>query len=125
MKEKSQRPTIAMETPATASKAQIHVCRRLGLQAVPPEERVALAISTLGQMPVHGARVERPENGTISWFFHCGDFSDAADFYQPVHAAHLQSMLPLVLGYLQLPPGTRFIVDDKGFEDVWQEGSPG
>ena len=112
-----------MNGPGEASKAQLRVCERHELQPIPPEEMVALAMSTLGQMPVHGARVERPENGTISWFFHCGEFSDAADFYQPVHATHLQTMLPLVLRYLQLPPGTRFIIDDKGFEDVWSESS--
>ncbi len=81
---------------------------------------VAIALSTLGRMPVYGTRVAPPDGGNISWFFHCGEYSEAEDFYQPVHARHLSEMLPLVVKYLHLPVGTKLIVDDRGYEDVWQ-----
>ncbi|WP_436968388.1 immunity protein Imm33 domain-containing protein [Burkholderia multivorans] len=45
--------------------------------------------------------------------------SDAADFYQPVHTDHLAELLPAVIKYLRLPHGSKFIIDDNGFEDVW------
>lgn len=32
-------------------------------------------------------------------------------------------MLPEVLPYLELPPGYRFIIDGKGYEDVWFDES--
>lgn len=80
---------------------------------------VAVAMSTLGQMPIYGTRIALPQDGTISWFIHCGEYSDAADFYQPVHTAHLTELLPQVVNYLHLPPGAKFIIDDQGYEDVW------
>lgn len=97
------------------------VCARYGLHAVEPEDMVAVAMSTLGRMPVYGTRVGRSEGDNVGWFFHCGEYSDAADFYQPLHAAHLSTYLPSVLPYLWLPAGARFIIDDAGYEDVWME----
>ncbi|MGY5778169.1 immunity protein Imm33 domain-containing protein [Rhizobium sp. LEGMi135b] len=85
-----------------------------------PEDMVAVALSTLGRMPIYGARQALPEGGNISWFFHCGEYSGAEDFYQPVHTAHLSELLPAVVKYLRLPVGTRFIIDDQGYEDVWR-----
>ncbi|WP_439896182.1 immunity protein Imm33 domain-containing protein [Burkholderia ubonensis] len=98
---------------------QLDTCRRYGLSDSAPEDMVAVAISTLGKMPVYGTRISLPEGGNVSWFFHCGEYSDAADFYQPVHTDHLTELLPAVMKYLRLPHGSKFIIDDKGFEDVW------
>ncbi|AKM00132.1 hypothetical protein [Burkholderia pyrrocinia] len=105
------------------------VCARYGLPAVEPEDMVAVAMSTLGRMPVYGTRTALSEGDNIGWFFHCGEYSGAADFYQPLHAAHLSTYLPSVQPYLGLPPGARFIIDDAGYEDVWMdwpadEGAP-
>jgi len=105
--------------PATSDSLAQAVCAAHGLPAIPPEDQVAVAISTLGQMPVYGTRIVLPENGTVSWFVHCGNYSDADDFYQPVHTAHLTDMLPQIVRYLHLPPGAKFIIDDQGYEDVW------
>ena len=107
--------------------AQIHenqrrICDKYGLPAQAPEAMVALAIGSLDQSPIYGTRIDLPENGTISWFIHCGAHSDASDFYQPLHAAHLAELLPQVLAYLALPSGTKFILDRAGYEDVWREG---
>ncbi|WP_456088837.1 immunity protein Imm33 domain-containing protein [Paraburkholderia ferrariae] len=38
----------------------------------------------------------------------------------PVHAAHLADWAPLVLPYLGLPPGWRFLVTEQ-YEDVWED----
>ncbi|MEK2600439.1 immunity protein Imm33 domain-containing protein [Burkholderia arboris] len=109
------------DDPATLRAQQEVICARYGLHAVEPEDRVAVAISTLGRMPVYGTRISLSEGENVSWFFHCGEYADAVDFYQPLHAAHLSTYLPLVLPYLRLPAGTRFIIDDAGYEDVWIE----
>lgn len=100
---------------------QQRICDKYGLPMQPSEPMVALATGSLEQSPIYGARIELPENGTISWFIHCGDHSDALDFYQPLHASHLQELLPQVLAYLALPSGARFIVDRNGYEDVWMD----
>ncbi|WP_083302265.1 immunity protein Imm33 domain-containing protein [Burkholderia multivorans] len=98
---------------------QLDTCRRYDLPDCAPEDMVAVAISTLGKMPVYGTRISLPAGGIVSWFFHCGEYSDAADFYQPVHTDHLAELLPAVIKYLRLPHGSKFIIDDNGFEDVW------
>ena len=100
---------------------QQQICARHGLPAQAPETMVALATASLDQSPIYGTRIDLPENGTISWFIHCGEYSDAADFYQPLHTAHLQELLPHVLDYLALPSGAKFIIDRDGYEDVWME----
>jgi hypothetical protein len=100
-------------------KLQQDTCKRLALPDAAPEEMVAVAISTLGKMPVYGTRISLPEGGNVSWFFHCGEYSDAVDFYQSVHTEHLSELLPSVVKYLRLPPGSKLIVDDQGYEDVW------
>ncbi|HEV3431065.1 MAG TPA: hypothetical protein VG320_24565 [Paraburkholderia sp.] len=110
---------IGDEAGRTVSERQRAICRKFGLDATPPETMVAMAIGTLGNMPVYGTRVPLPEGGNISWFIHCGEYSDAPDFYQPLHVEHLAQRLPRVLDYLALPPGARFIIDDQGYEDAW------
>ncbi|MET3218139.1 UNVERIFIED_ORG: hypothetical protein ABIC48_005929 [Burkholderia territorii] len=65
-------------------------------------------MSTLGRMPVYGTRIALSEGDNVGWFFHCGEYPDAADFYQPLHATHLSTYLPSVLPYLRLPAGARF-----------------
>lgn len=100
---------------------QQQICFRHGLPAQAPEAMVAVATASLDQSPIYGTRIDLPENGTISWFIHCGEHSDAADFYQPLHTAHLEKVLPQVLDYLALPNGAKFIIDRDGYEDVWME----
>ena len=100
---------------------QQRICDKHGLPPQAPEAMVALAIGSLAQSPIYGTRIALPENGTVSWFFHCGEHDDADDFYQPVHASHLPDMLPQVVDYLALPSGAKFILDRDGYEDVWLE----
>lgn len=100
---------------------QQQICARHGLAAQASEAMVAVALGSLDQSPIHGTRIALPENGTISWFIHCGEHSDAIDFYQPLHTVHLQEVLPQVLDYLALPSGAKFILDRDGYEDVWME----
>ncbi|WP_254613850.1 immunity protein Imm33 domain-containing protein [Burkholderia lata] len=107
--------------PAELRARQEAVCARYGLPVVEPDDMVAVAMSTLGKAPVYGTRIVLSEGHNVSWFFHCGEYSDAADFYQPLHAAHLSTHLPLVLPYLMLPAGARFIIDDTGYEDIWMD----
>lgn len=44
--------------------------------------------------------------------------STAADFYKPVHTAHLETWCADAVPYLGLPPGWRFLLA-PGHEDVW------
>jgi hypothetical protein len=87
-----------------------------------PDDMVAVALQTLGKTPIYGVRVHKVNpSDNVEWFFYCGEFSEADDFYKPLHAQHLGEYLPMVEKYLALAPGYRFIIDADGYEDVWLE----
>lgn len=69
-------------------------------------------------MPINGLR-HFPEGNTTGWYIWTGEYSAAPDFFKPMHLFHLQEYYPELLKYLGLPPGNRFLIDDKGYEDVW------
>ena len=98
---------------------QEQVCKKYNLPMQPPEALVAVALDTLSENPIYGTRIQLPEDGTISWFIHCGQHSADSDFYKPLHTSHLVELLPNVIKYLYLPEGTEFIIDRNGYEDVW------
>ncbi|WP_339446902.1 immunity protein Imm33 domain-containing protein [Pseudomonas sp. EA_5y_Pfl2_R50] len=102
--------------------SQIAICEKYDMPVLPPEEMVAVALGTIGQSPVFGIRDEPPEGGNVSWYIYCGEYSDAPDFFQPVHVHHLDERLADVEKYLCLPIGARFIIDEDGYEDVWMDG---
>ena len=103
--------------------AQRAVCQRVNSEFVASDEskKVGLAIATMNQSPIYGARVF-PTSDTTGWYIWAGPRSEDPDFYQPVHAAHLKELCPVILKYLGLAPGYKFIVDHNGYEDVWFEG---
>lgn len=65
------------DEPSALLAHQEAICTRYALSAVEPEDMVAVAMSTLGRMPVYGTRIALSEGDNIGWFFHCGEFSDA------------------------------------------------
>lgn len=67
--------------------------------------------------PINGLRIN-PSNETTGWYIWAGEWSDDPNFFQPLHVEHLSDWCPLVVRYLQLPPGWRFLATD-GYEDVW------
>lgn len=103
--------------------AQKAICQKYASGYKPLKENieVALATSTIGQMPIYGSRIEADDNG-VEWYIYCGDFQDTEDFYEPVAADCLSDELPLIEKYLALEVGYNFIIDDKGYEDVWKSG---
>ncbi len=100
---------------------QNEICSKYSILPQLPDGHVAVALGTLGLNPIYGTRIKLPENGTISWFFYCGEHSEVDDFYQAIHTQHLQQELPEVIKYLYLPEGSKFIIDREGYEDVWFE----
>ncbi len=100
------------------------VCSRFGLTPDPPAPGTTVGISRramAGIWPVHGLR-HLPENGTCGWYIWIGEFSQADDFFQPLHVEHLAERLPGVVPYLDLPAGSRFLIAPD-YEDVWEDPS--
>lgn len=66
---------------------------------------------------LHGMRCS-PESGTSGWFIWAGDYSDAEDFFKPLHGQHLLNDRPEIEPLLSLPPGCRFLYHANHL-DVW------
>ncbi|KJZ41198.1 hypothetical protein VC34_20065 [Pseudomonas fluorescens] len=83
--------------------------------------KVGISLSVKdGIRPLNGLRVQL-EADTCGWYIWAGEsFSEAADFFQPLHALHLVEWAPLVIPYLGLPPGWRFLITEQ-YEDVWED----
>jgi hypothetical protein len=86
----------------------------------PLELKVGISKKAMeGAQPLHGMRIW-PEGDTCGWYIWAGEFSEDPGFFVPLHVAHLAEWVPLVLPYLALPPGRRFLVAE-GYEDVWAD----
>jgi len=104
---------------------QNEICRKYDVVWFGPPLDQKIGVSknlTSGVMPINGLR-HPPENGTAGWYIWAGDYSEADDFFQPLHIQHLIEVYPDILKYLGLPPGYRFQIDSKGYEDVWKDES--
>lgn len=96
------------------------MCTRFGATPNPPSSdlKLGIALGTLGQVPINGLRMPS-DAGTCGWFIWSGEeFSEAEDFFEPLHVSHLEERLPEVLPYLALPEGWRFLLAES-HEDVW------
>ncbi|QBF33052.1 hypothetical protein [Thalassococcus sp. S3] len=100
---------------------QIQVCARFRVDPCEAFSGEKVGISenaTAGLMPLNGLR-HPPTSGVTGWYLWGGtEFSEANDFFKPVHLAHLENSCELGLKFLLLPPGWRFLTDGT-YEDVW------
>ena len=84
----------------------------------PPEVKLGFALGTTGLQPIHGVR-HLVSDGTSGWYIWCGqDFSESADFFDPLHAGRIYAIMPDVGRLLGLPPGYRFLLAEN-YLDVW------
>ncbi|WP_208457843.1 hypothetical protein [Burkholderia sp. BCC0405] len=104
---------------------QRETCAIYGLSEVGPEGMVAVAFETLGKFPVHGERVMLAEGEKISWYFYCGNSSAQDRKFKPIHTEHLGDVLPSAIKFLRMPPGSGFMIDSSGNEEVWVEKDGG
>jgi len=102
---------------------QREICARFGAPYFGCDLNLKVGISRevkAGLRPLNGLRIES-EGGTCGWYIWAGEsFSEAPDFFVPLHAKHLTEWAPLIIPYLGLPPGWRFLVTEK-YEDVWED----
>jgi hypothetical protein len=108
----------------TAEELQKTFCQEQGADYVPApdQSKLGFALSTKGQLPINGLRhpVAGDANG---WYIWCGErFSDAPDFFSPLHARHLYEDQPELVRLLGLPPGYRFLIAEDHL-DVWRDPS--
>lgn len=102
-------------------KEQKDICEKYSQDFFATSDELKVGISDnikSGVMPINGLR-HFPEGDTSGWYIWAGEYSDADDFFKPMHIFHLEEYYPELLKYLALPAGNRFLIDNKGFEDVW------
>lgn len=76
------------------------------------------ALSTRNQIPLNGLR-NIPVGQMSGWYLWCGEnFSEAPDFFSPLHTSHLYEDYPEIIDLLGLPPGYRFLLAPD-YLDVW------
>jgi hypothetical protein len=103
-------------------KLQADLCKKYNasFRATPKSGMIALSKDfSKKAVPINGLR--HPVEGALSgWFIWSGEYSTADDFFEPVHASHLEEICPAILEYLGLAPGWRFLFDGD-YEDVWYD----
>ncbi len=108
------------------SDEQQEICRKYGVVYVEAPAHLKIGIAEnvkSGVQPINGLRHPQ-ENGTAGWYIWAGEEPERSpDFFVPIHISHLGEWCPQVLKFLGLPPGWRFMVDDEGLEDVWEDPS--
>ncbi len=80
-------------------------------------------MKTLASLPLNGLRIQ-PHGNASGWYLWGGEWSDAADFFQPLCVEHLSGCCPRAVPFLGLPPGWRFLTDGQ-YTDVWFDSSLG
>ena len=104
---------------------QKEICQKYNAEFFETSNNLKVGINSnvkTGLMPINGLR-HPPESDTTGWFIWAGEkLLSEADFFQPLHVSHLNEWCPLIIKYLALPPGWRFLTDGN-YEDVWFDES--
>ncbi|HEY5642411.1 MAG TPA: hypothetical protein VIS31_05990 [Woeseiaceae bacterium] len=88
-----------------------------------PDDAIGLALDTLRTMPLNGLRY-LPQEGGSGWYIWGGDeILQRADFFCPVQVRYLGDYVAGLQPFLDLPPGFRFLTDNRGRQKVWFDGS--
>jgi hypothetical protein len=100
------------------------LCGKFGIEWVSSEISLKIGLSDeviKGIMPINGLR-HWQEKDTTGWYIWAGEeYSNEDDFFKPHCLKHLITICPLIIQYLGLPAGYRFLIDNKGYEDVWED----
>ncbi len=101
---------------------QMKICEKYNVPWVgtPLDQMIAVSKDLIsGKLPINGLR-HLPEGKSVGWFVWAGgEINNDTSLWDNIHIQHLIEMYPDLLKYLGLPPGYRFQIDDKGYEDVW------
>jgi hypothetical protein len=103
---------------------QLALCQKYGAEylAAPFDKLIGVALASFERfkMPINGLRHPIENEQSANWYLWAGEYSEAANFFQPVHINHLIEICPKALNYLGLAPGWRFLFDNQ-YEDVWYD----
>lgn len=99
------------------------LCKKYNLTWTPSDEEKMVAFSKSfnpNLMPINGLR--HPISATTTgWYIWSGGEFPITEEFEVRHTAHIADLYPLINKYLGLPCGWRFQIDNKGYEDVWED----
>lgn len=102
---------------------QVQKCQQYDAEVFPYDLNskvgISLNVKQGDLQPLNALRVN-PQGDTCGWYIWRGEWSNAPDFFKPLHLEHITDWCPKVLPFLQLPPGWRFLIA-PGHEDVWHD----
>jgi hypothetical protein len=102
---------------------QREMCAWFGAVDAPLEPWNIVGVSESVGKEIRLNRLRPVEGNASSWFSWGGEeWSDAADFFAPIHGEHLLDRCPEAFPYLALPPGWRFPIAPN-YGDVWFDES--
>lgn len=105
---------------------QKHICQKYGAEFAEALLNMKVGISEnvkQGNEPINGLR-HPIEGDTTGWYIWAGDYSEDPNFFKPLHVKHIEQWSPIILKFLGLAPGWRFLVAEGGnYEDVWEDKS--
>jgi len=106
-----------------SSDQQKIICEQYGslFHESPASFKVGISLNVKkGIWPINGFR--HPITGdTTGWYIWAGEeFSTDPNFFVPLHIEHLEEWCPIIMKYLGLAPGWRFLLA-PGYEDVWED----
>jgi hypothetical protein len=107
----------------TPTDDQLAIAYRFGVRPQAPlkGEKIGIARNVRDSVwPINGLR-HQVAGDTSGWYIWAGEeLSDSPAFFVPLHVEHLVEWCPLVIPYLALPAGWRFLLA-PGHEDVWYD----
>jgi hypothetical protein len=105
---------------------QKEICAKYGAEFLESSfnKLIGVALKSFDKfdMPINGLRHPIESAESANWYLWAGEYSEADDFFQPVHISHLLEICPKAINYLGLAPGWRFLFDNQ-YEDVWFDES--
>lgn len=100
---------------------QAIICERWQAPYLPtlPSQKVGISENVKESIyPINGMR-HKPVGDTSGWYIWAGEeLNSDENFFQPLHAKHLDEWCPDAKKYLGLSPGWRFLIAPD-YEDVW------
>jgi hypothetical protein len=99
---------------------QREVCQKYNSPLVQSDAHdiLGFASRTVGLVPMNGLRHPATAS-TTGWYLWFGEeFSEASDFFEPIHVSHVYEQYPETKALLGLAPGFRFLSAGTHL-DVW------
>jgi hypothetical protein len=103
---------------------QREICAKYKVDWMEVDQNLFLGLAdniTSNKIPVNGLR-HLPQGTTCGWYIWSGqEIPNKDDYFKPVCVKHLLELKPDIIKFLGLPPGYRFLTDDKGYVDIWED----